>query len=123
MNEFMSVCKALSDENRIRAIMALNGRELCVCQIIKLLALAPSTVSKHMSILRNARLVEWRKEGLWIHYRLPGKPAPEIRKAIAWICGSLETNEKVKKDGIRLKKILKMDPGDICRGQSGRAGQ
>ena len=121
MNEFMSVCKALSDQNRVRAIMALKARELCVCQIIALLGLAPSTVSKHMSILRNAKLVESRKEGLWMHYRLPDKPAPEIRNIVGWVIDSLEASETVKKDSVRLKKILKMDPEDICRRQNGRA--
>lgn len=120
MNEFMGVCKALSDQNRVRAIMALKGRELCVCQIIALLRLAPSTVSKHMSILRNAKLVESRKAGLWMHYRLPDRPSPQIRKAIDWVCGSLETNVRVKKDGAQLKKIMKMDPEDICKRQNGR---
>lgn len=120
MNEFMGICKALSDQNRVRAIMALKGRELCVCQIIALLGLAPSTVSKHMSILRNAKLVESRKAGLWMHYRLPDRPSPQIRKAIAWVCGSLENNETVKKDGVQLKKILKMDVEEICKMQNGR---
>ena len=121
MHEFMNITKALSDQNRVRAILVLKERELCVCQIIKLLGLAPSTVSKHMSILRNARLVECRKEGLWMHYRLPDKPAPEIRKAIDWVCTSLEGNKPAKKDSIQLKKILKMNVEDICKIQNGRA--
>ena len=55
--------KALGDESRMRAILALRGRELCVCQIVELLKLAHSTVSKHMSILREAGLVQSRKIG------------------------------------------------------------
>ncbi|MBW2408107.1 MAG: winged helix-turn-helix transcriptional regulator, partial [Deltaproteobacteria bacterium] len=54
MFTFMAITRALSDQNRVRALMALKDRELCVCQIIELLDLAPSTVSKHMSILANA---------------------------------------------------------------------
>ena len=76
MREFMSVAKALGDENRVRVLLALQGRELCVCQIIEFLGLAPSTVWKHISILKQARLVESRKEGRWMHYRLPGRDAP-----------------------------------------------
>jgi DNA-binding transcriptional ArsR family regulator len=49
--------------------------ELCVCQIIELLGLVPSTVSKHMSILKQAGLVENRKEARWMYYRLPKKEA------------------------------------------------
>ena len=121
MHDFMNITKALSDQNRVRVLLALKGRELCVCQIIELLRLAPSTVSKHMFILKNARLVEWRKEGLWMHYRLPYKSAPEIRKAIEWVCASLETDETAKKDSAQLKKILKMNVEDICKRQNGRA--
>jgi len=51
MFEFMNITKALADENRVRILMALNGRdELCVCQLIDMLQLAPSTVSKHLFI-------------------------------------------------------------------------
>ena len=121
MDDFMDIAKALSDQNRVRVLLVLMGRELCVCQLIELLGLAPSTVSKHMSILKNARLVAWRKEGLWMHYRLPDKPAPEIRKAIDWVCDSLAANETAGKDSARLKKILKMDVEKICKRQNGRA--
>ena len=121
MHDFMNITKALSDQNRVRVLLTLKGRELCVCQIIALLGLAPSTVSKHMSILKNAKLVESRKEGLWMHYRVPNKTSLKIRNAVKWVCASLETNETAKKDRIRLRKILKMDLGDICKRQNGRA--
>jgi len=57
MRRFLRI-KALADENRIRLIVTLKGRELCVCQLIELLVLAPSAVSKHLSILKNARLID-----------------------------------------------------------------
>ena len=72
MWDFMAVTKALADENRVRMLLALQKQELCVCQIIELVKLAPSTVSKHMSILRAARLVDARKDGRWMFYRLAG---------------------------------------------------
>ncbi|MHC4156850.1 MAG: ArsR/SmtB family transcription factor [Planctomycetota bacterium] len=62
MGDFTSIAKALSDENRVRALMMLSEGELCVCQLIEMLALAPSTVSKHMSILFQAGLVNARKQ-------------------------------------------------------------
>ena len=63
MREFMTVIKALAEENRVRVVLALRERELCVCQIVELLGLAPSTVSKHLSILYQAGLLESRKDG------------------------------------------------------------
>ncbi len=71
MYAFLSIARALSDENRVRALMMLSRGELCVCQLIEMLGLAPSTVSKHMSILRQARLVDASKHGRWMYYRLP----------------------------------------------------
>ena len=70
MRGFMAVAKALADANRTRALMCLRDGELCVCRIMELLQLAPSTVSKHLDILYRAGLVESRKEGRWIYYRL-----------------------------------------------------
>lgn len=58
MRDLMAVLKALADENRVRVLLAVQGRELCVCQIVELLGRAPSTVSKHLSILHQARLVD-----------------------------------------------------------------
>ncbi len=119
MREFMDVTKALADENRVRALMVLKDRELCVCQIIELLGLAPSTVSKHMAILRQARLVESRKEGRWNHYqRAEAAGVPFVADTLAWLDASLENTPTVHADQKKLKKILKLDPEEICRRQS-----
>lgn len=119
MFNFMTITRALSDQNRVRMLMALAGRELCVCQIIELLGLAPSTVSKHMSILANARLVESRQDGRWRYYRLAGDNAPdEVRGAIAWTLRSASNSSQIRKDSERLEKIIKLDPQILCRVQS-----
>ena len=52
MRDFLAVTKALADETRVRLLLALRDHELCLCQLVELVALASSTVSKHMSILR-----------------------------------------------------------------------
>lgn len=70
MDELLAVMKALSDGSRLRTVMALRSGELCVCQLTELLGLAPSTVSRHMAVLRHAGLVKSRREGRWIHYGL-----------------------------------------------------
>ena len=115
MREFISIVRALGDENRVRALMALRGSELCVCQIIELLGLAPSTVSKHMSILKQARLVDTRKSGRWVFYRLAGNESPpEVREAIAWLCKSLSGDKSVRRDERRLQEILKLDVAVLC---------
>jgi len=118
MREFMNITKALADENRVRALLALRKGELCVCQITELFGLAPSTISKHLSILFQAGLVESRKDGRWIYYQLPGKNAPvKVREALDWIEKSLATSPHVLEDNQQLKKILKQDPAELCKRQ------
>ena len=119
MFEFLNITKALAEENRIRILLALEVEELCVCQIIELLELAPSTVSKHMSVLRQGHLVDSRKDGRWMYYRLAGKGAPvEVNEAIAWVKKSLLPNERIREDARRLKEILKIDREVLCSQQS-----
>ncbi len=72
----MAITKALSDPGRVRILLALRRRELCVCQITELFGFAPSTMSKHLSILHHAGLIQSRKTERWVHYRLPDPPAP-----------------------------------------------
>ena len=121
MRQFMSVTKALADENRVRILMSLGGCELCVCQIIELFGLAPSTISKHMWILNQARLVERRKQGRWSYYRLAGRDAPAVvREALRWMQRSLAGDPQTAKDAERLKEILKIDQEELCRRQARR---
>lgn len=119
MRDLLAVVKALADETRMRIVTALDGHELCVCQIVELLELAPSTVSKHMSILKQARLVQSRKEGRWMHYRLAEKDAPpEVSEALAWVLNSLAGDAQVREDNGRLKEILGIDREALCKRQN-----
>ena len=116
MHQILLITKALSDRNRIRALMFLRGGELCVCQIIEMLGLAPSTVSKHMAILHHAGLVDTRKAGRWMYYRLPGDNAPpSVREAIEWLTRALNTDRQARDDARRLKSVRRMSLEELCR--------
>jgi ArsR family transcriptional regulator, arsenate/arsenite/antimonite-responsive transcriptional repressor len=116
MRDLMAVAKALADETRVRILMALMPQELCVCQIVELLGLAPSTVSKHLSILKQARLVEGRKEERWMFYRLSGDDAPAAAKQMTALVAQLLAADAGRRDDAkRLKQILKMDRDELCR--------
>ena len=118
MRDFMNITKALADETRVRILMALRDGELCVCQITELFGYAPSTVSKHLSILFQARLVESRKDGRWIYYQLPDKKAPAmVRQALAWVEKSIAGSPQISADNQHLKRILKLDPAELCKRQ------
>jgi DNA-binding transcriptional ArsR family regulator len=115
MREFLAVTKALSDESRVRVLLFLREGELCLCQIVEMLGLAPSTVSKHMAVLHQAGLVESRKEGRWMYYRLAERGArPCVRDAIRWVHKCLEKDPQVLADAKRLGKVCKMSKEDLC---------
>lgn len=116
MKVYLAVTKALSDASRARMLCALRGGELCVCQLIELLGLAPSTVSKHLSILNQADLVESRKNGRWVYYRLPHKPAPGVaarmtREALR----ALADSDVIRQDEKRMEAIRNADLEELCR--------
>ena len=116
----VGVAKALSDANRVRAMMMLVAGELCVCQIIEMLGLAPSTVSKHMSILRQAGLVRARKQGRWMYYSLAGDDAPaRVRQAIDWVVSNTAGDAAIRGDRKRLQRLITMDKVELCRMQRG----
>lgn len=123
MRQVIRTTKALADENRIRIIGALKGRELCVCQLIELLCLAPSTVSKHLSILKNARLIDSRKQGRWMYYRLADDEVTpgQIKEALDWTVRSIAETNQFLSDNQRIEEILLIDPEILCS-QQNRSG-
>jgi len=70
LEEDANLIKALSDPTRLKIIYLLNYDELCVCEIISALDKSQPTVSHHLNILKKAGFLNWRKEGIWIHYSL-----------------------------------------------------
>lgn len=118
MREFMAITKALSDPNRVRILLVLRRGELCVCQITDLFGFAPSTISKHLSILHQAGLIRSRKAERWVYYRLADKFAPvTVREALDWVHKSLARTAETAADVKKLRKILRIDPAVICRRQ------
>lgn len=116
MKQFLVVAKALSDETRVRALLSLSGGELCLCQIIDLLGMAPSTVSKHMDLLYQAGLVERRKEGKWQYFSLCGRKATSMaRRALAWVLDSVESDVMVAEDARKLSRIRKKQLKEVSK--------
>lgn len=125
LTEFTAITKALSDPHRVRALFALRGGELCGCQIIELLQLAPSTVSKHMTILKQAGLVKNRKEERWIYYRLPGQNeiSEDIAKTVMWLSTALAADTTLQRDLASLRKITDQSVVALCKARRGDDGR
>jgi ArsR family transcriptional regulator len=70
MKKILDALKALSDETRLRIINLLYEKELCVCDIMEVLQINQTKVSRHLSYLKNAGLVNDRKQAQWVHYSL-----------------------------------------------------
>jgi DNA-binding transcriptional ArsR family regulator len=118
MREFMAVAKALADATRVRILLALRRGELCVCQITELLGLAPSTVSKHLSLLHHAGLIVSTKRERWVYYRLPDHAVtPAAEGGMAWVNEAAGESDQATADAKRLKQIMSMDLQEICRRQ------
>lgn len=108
-----NVFKALSDPNRLRILKMLQIRDLCVCEITDVLGLAPSTVSKHLSVLRDAGFINEEKDGKWVNYRLNSKPSDAASASlISMMHVLLEDVDTVKKDR---KAVQTVDRAVLCK--------
>lgn len=103
MKQPLEQLKALADRNRLRIVAALTGaEELCACHLVELLGVTGATASRHLDLLINSGLVESRKDGRWVHYRLsPTFPAPIFQ----WLEKNLSSDPDIKADLKKLKKI------------------
>lgn len=120
MLDFMTVIKALTDENRVRILMALRDHEMCVCQVTAFLDLSPSTTSKHLSILRQARLIESRKKGKWVYYKLAegSSVSSVVCDALALVVHGTEHAPAILEDQQRIRRILEQEASLYCSGNT-----
>ena len=102
--------KALSDETRLRILKMLETRPLCVSEIQHVLKGSQPNVSHHLKTLFEAGLVDSKRDGLWIAYRIADKPEPPLHGAVlALLRRSLKDDERVRKDRIAVKSVNRME--------------
>ena len=115
MKQAVRIAKALANRQRLRILYLLKRGKLCVCQITAVLSLAPSTVSKHLSQLSHAGLVDGYKRGRWVFYGLPASGARSPHGlALVWARRALTDDPHLRVDGKRLTEIKKIPPEAIC---------
>ena len=118
MRTSLEIVKALADGNRLRVVAALlEHDELCVCQLVEMLDVATSTVSRHLSILQKAHLVLSRKEERWVHYRLDPAFPQLIRR---WLEQTVLDTAEIAADRQLLANILTCERAELCRKQKAR---
>jgi ArsR family transcriptional regulator, arsenate/arsenite/antimonite-responsive transcriptional repressor len=112
IEEKTKLFKSLSDPNRLRILKMLQIKPLCVCEITDVLQLATSTVSKHLSILRETGFIIEEKDGKWVNYMINPRPDdPRISSIIStldfWIADQKIINEDKA-------KVIKVDRYSVC---------
>jgi len=119
VKSILSISKALGEKNRLRVFLALmDTEELCVCDVGEFLGLAPATVSRHMSILQQAGLIESEKRGRWVYYRMGAAVDPRL---LEWIRHSVRDTGFLAKDRSKIGEIFRLHrENDHCDEIRGR---
>lgn len=120
LNQTIEMLKALSELNRLRIVSALTRYdELCACQVTALLKLSGATVSRHLGVLQHAGLLDSRKEGRWVYYRLA--PPSGTAAVMQWIENAFSESEAFQADLKSLEQIVDITREELCRRQRGEA--
>jgi ArsR family transcriptional regulator len=103
--EMETVFKALADSTRLRILGLLLTGEVCVCHINEALKIPQPKASRHLAYLRRAKLVEARREGTWMHYRLAGLSDDTLGMVREAVALALRRQPAVQKDLAQLTKL------------------
>jgi ArsR family transcriptional regulator len=115
MHDYEAVLKAVADPTRVRILKILEGGEMCVCQVIAILSLGQSTVSKHLFLLRAAGLIKDRRDRKWVHYSLDrGNDSPYAARILLNLRGWLNDDPVVANDRERAALARTIGPLAIC---------
>jgi ArsR family transcriptional regulator, arsenate/arsenite/antimonite-responsive transcriptional repressor len=93
---------ALADPTRLRLLNLMNGREVCVCYFVEILKQGQPKISRHLAYLRRAGVVEARREGKWMHYRIERPNDARAASILDATITSFETDRNMKADLVRL---------------------
>ncbi|NOY87391.1 MAG: metalloregulator ArsR/SmtB family transcription factor [Deltaproteobacteria bacterium] len=106
--------KTLANETRLRILALLTSGELCVCDLMAALDLPQSTVSRHLATLRNSGLVEDRRQGVWMYYRLAQGGETALNKLLPLLQSQLAELPEVQQDLASLENYLKQKDIAAC---------
>ncbi len=105
--------KALAHPVRLRVLAMLRAGELCVCQLTAIAGLAYSTMSVHLRELRRAGLIEERKEGRWVYYRLTSEPRASA--LLDEVFRRAANDPQVAADVRVLGRVCCFPPEEVCK--------
>lgn len=115
LRDYERVMKSVADPTRVRILKLLEAGEMCVCQVVAVLELSQSTVSKHLFLLKMAGLVKERQEKKWVHYSLDGSEGvPYARKMLNALKGWLNDDAAIERDRKREALAREIGPAGVC---------
>ncbi len=105
MQQAVEMFKALGDETRLRILNLLTEREVCVCDIVDILQEGQSKISRHLAVLRHAGLVDGRREGMWVFYRLVAARSDLHQQIRDWLLTLRHQNADTRQDLQKLSNL------------------
>lgn len=124
MKQLVNYHKALSDETRLRILALLDEHELCVCNLITVLRIPQSSVSRHLAVLRGAGLVEDQRHGTWMWYSLSPVWQSSGATFLHSLLTDLQQQEQVQRDRALLSQLmLSANSGATCSAQGADKGE
>ena len=115
MKTITQLFKSLSEPTRIRIIWLLQEEgELCVCDLMQVLDLPQSTVSRHLAYLRNAYIINDQRKGVWMHYRLTGNVNELSTEILNALKSAAKRSPQAAKDSSYLRKYLENKQAVAC---------
>ncbi|MEJ2690927.1 MAG: metalloregulator ArsR/SmtB family transcription factor [Deltaproteobacteria bacterium] len=115
MDALSQLIKALSEEIRLRIVALLGGGELCVCDLMAVLDLPQSTISRHLAYLKNAGLVEGERRGVWMYYRLSERRGFRQEVLLKALDNLFPAEDRTRDDLQKLESYLKTKKGNSCK--------
>jgi ArsR family transcriptional regulator, arsenate/arsenite/antimonite-responsive transcriptional repressor len=97
--------RALADRTRLRLLNLMGEDEVCVCFFVEILKTNQPKISRHLAYLRRAGVVEARRDGQWMHYRVVKPQDPDATKVLTNTMSWLASDPEMQRDRQRLTKI------------------
>jgi ArsR family transcriptional regulator len=122
MRELLKVLKALADKNRLKIFKMLQRKKMCVCELAAALDISMPSVSRHLSLMKDAGLIEDERDGMWTNYMLcreqVNKYAPVLKARLKeWINDDEGIIKMLKKTETLKREELCAKVGPIARGE------
>lgn len=106
MRRYLNIVKTLASDKRLRMPMALRNGELCEGALAELVGIRPATASPHLSVLMNAKLVDFEKHGRCVCYHLAVGPEDcLVRETLNWVRACLRGDPQMTEDESRLTTL------------------